>query len=152
MDHSEARKKVCVVCYNKASSLLSFPLVKVVQEFVFKNYSLENPHLPSGICNSCRRTLSEYKNGNTKRTLPVITDYNPGTRVLTCGQSVCPCCICEVAKSHGHAARSLKKRKGRPPLNGSIPKKGAKICPDCLPFCIRDANTAKQDVPAKSKN
>ena len=86
MDHSEARQKVCVVCYNKASRLLSFALVKVIQEFVFENYSLENPDLSCGICNSCSWTLSEYKNGNITRTLPVIGDYNPGTRVLTRGQ------------------------------------------------------------------
>jgi G:T-mismatch repair DNA endonuclease (very short patch repair protein) len=130
MDHSEARHKVCVICYNKAKRSLSPIYVKVIQDYVIENYSVENVDFPCGLCDSCRIIVSQYKNGDTKRTLPLVDDYYPGTRILTRGKSVCECRICNVAKSNGIGAKSLKKRKGRPPSE-PIPKK-VKICPNCF--------------------
>ena len=54
MDHSEARKNVCVVCFRKASRLLSSYDVESIRDHVIADYAVENPDLPCAICGSCR--------------------------------------------------------------------------------------------------
>ena len=65
-------------------------------------------YMSTWLTSSCGQTLYEYKNGNNEQTLPLITNYNPGTMILTRGQSTCPSHINEVTKSRGHATTSLK--------------------------------------------
>jgi len=110
MAHFEARKKVCIICYGKGSRQLSSNDVQNVRGFAIENYSPEHPDYPCGICNTCRIVLSAYRRGDTRRSLPVATDYNPGTRVLTRSQDVCHCRICEIAKSYGGKAKVMKKK------------------------------------------
>ena len=133
MDHSDARKKVCVICYCKGSRVLSSADAQSVRDFAIEGYNVEDPDFPCGICNNCRRILSAYRNGDTSRSLPVATSYNPETRVLTRSQDVCQCRICEVAKSYGGQANAqkklaMKRKKGRPASTEPAPKKLCTIC------------------------
>jgi len=129
MDHFKARKKVCVICYCKGSRVLSSNDAQCVRDFVIEGYSPDDPDYPCAICNNCRRILSDYRNGDTRRSLPVATSYNPETRVLTRSQEVCQCRICDVAKSNGGQAKAMKRKKGRP-LSTYSPTK--KLCTSCF--------------------
>ena len=53
MEHSEARKRVGVVCFCKASRLLSSPDAEFIRNHDVTNYNLDNPDLPCAVCGSC---------------------------------------------------------------------------------------------------
>ena len=53
MDHSEARKRVGVVCFCKASRLLSSLDAEFIRNHVVANYNLETSDLPCATCGSC---------------------------------------------------------------------------------------------------
>lgn len=151
MDHFQARHKVCVVCYKKADRTLSSIYVGVIRDNILENYSLENPDLPCGICNSCRIIVSQYKCGNTKRPLPVASDYNPGTRVMTRSQTACECNICCVARSNGLDAKSLKKRKGRPTSTCTPVPSKVKICPNCYSQVYQGCNHSEHHCKSQKQ-
>ena len=99
MDHSDCRKKVCVICYCKGSRVLSSTDAQSIRDFVIESNNVEDPDFPCGICNNnCRRILSDYRNGDTSRSLELATSHNPETRVLTHSKDVCQFRICEAAK------------------------------------------------------
>jgi len=112
---------------------------------VIENYSHENSALPCGTCNSCCRILADFKKGKTNYGLPLVTDYDPGTRVLTHSQSVCSCRICTVANSNGSVAKSMRKRNSRP--SEAVPSKKIKICPNSfvISYCGCNHNEALQE-------
>ena len=91
MNHSEARKKVCVICYNKGSRPLSKIDVVAIQSLVIDNYDPQHPDFPCAICTPCHGILTEHRNGTKSRTLPVADDYNPGVQILTHAQPNCCC-------------------------------------------------------------
>jgi len=148
MDHSEARQKVCIICYHKASRPLSSLDIEGIQNFVIENYNPENPDLPCAICTPCQGALTKYRNGNMQTHLPIASDYDPGTRVLTRGNSVCSCRICKVAKSNGIAAKSLKrKRQGRP--SSEVPNKKFKLCTNCFTMLYQGCNHSQAQCNSK---
>ena len=53
MDYSEARKRVGVVCFCKASRLLSSLDAEFIRNHVVMDYNLENPDLPCAVFGSC---------------------------------------------------------------------------------------------------
>ena len=110
MDHSEARKKVCCICYFKAKRKLTESDVQAIKDVAIENYNPDNPDFPCGICTHCHVVLCEYRKGNTTNKLPLANDYNPGSRILTRGQSSCTCRICTIARANGVEMKRLKKR------------------------------------------
>ena len=146
MDHSEARKKVCVVCFCKASRLSISYDVEYIRDHVIVDYAVKNPDLPCAICGSCWILLTKHRNGDTKIAFPVVSHDNPGTQVLTRGQSVCQCRICEVAKSNGFTVKSMKGKRGRPCTTPALPDKPCTTC-----FSVLYSGYRHSQVQRKSK-
>lgn len=151
MDHSEARKKVCIICYRKASRGLSANDVVSIQNLVIQNYTPENPDLPCGICGPCHAILVEHRNGNMRRSLAVSDDYNAGARILTRSQPVCSCRICQVAKANGLEAKGLKKKRGRPSSATCVPEKKFKLCNNCFSKLYRGCNHSESQCKSKKQ-
>lgn len=151
MDHFEAREKVCVICYRKASRLLSSTDIEAVQNVVIENYNPDNPNYPCGICSPCHAILTEHRLGDIHRSLPVVTDYNPGMRILTRGQSVCSCRICTVAKANGVAAKAMKEN-GAGHLNLMFQQRNSEYVTIVLHCSIRVVVIANLSARVKRKN
>ena len=83
-------KKVCAICFRKASRLLSSSDVESIQNYVIADYAIENQDFPCAICAYCRVLLHKYENGDMKTPFPVVNRVHdiPGTHVLTRGQMV----------------------------------------------------------------
>jgi hypothetical protein len=149
MNHSEARQKVCIICYNKASRPLSALDIDGIQKYVIENYNAENLDLPCGICSPCHGILTQHRKGDTHKPFPVVGDYNPGTRILTRANSVCTCRICAIAKANGLTAKSLKKKRGRP--FSELPKKKVKLCSNCLAIVYQGCNHSQAHCNSKKQ-
>ena len=150
MDHYEARKKVCIICYGKASRLLSSIDIETIRRLVIENYNSENPDFPCGICTPCKGILTEHRSGNVCRSLPVASDYNPGTQILTRGQSVCSCRICTVAKANGAAAKALKRKRGRP-SSSPVPAKKYRLCNNCYALLFKGCSHSSAQCRSKKE-
>ena len=51
--HDRCRSKVCVVCYGKASCLLSELEIETVEKILIDGYSSSHPDFPCGVCTGC---------------------------------------------------------------------------------------------------
>ncbi len=98
--HEDNCKFVCAVCWRKCSRTARPGEVLLIQEYVISNYTTASAYFPSGLCQTCSRTLIEYRAGNFKRTLRISNDFSPGLLRVTRINSDCPCRICKIAKEN----------------------------------------------------
>ena len=138
--HERCRSLVCVVCYNKASHLLSKLQTKLVQEFIIEGYTSSNPDFPCGICINCGFLLSK-KSKNSDVKLPSVESYDPGRTTGLRSVSICSCKICTVAKMNGLSSLTASRKKvkrGRPSLQ-SVPTP-VRHCSNCFVAIYRGSN------------
>lgn len=114
--HSEARSKVCAICYKKSSWILTALFVHLIQIFVNPTYNYYDPIFANGICSTCERVL--YQNSKptttapTLRTLQIHELATKGVTLLPITRGTCcTCSICTEAKKRG---RKTKPKVGRP--------------------------------------
>lgn len=64
--HSDRRKSVCLICYEKSDRCLQNnpDLVSGIQKYCvgYTDYDVDNISLPSGICNKCRLKVVQTEN------------------------------------------------------------------------------------------
>ena len=61
--HEKLRKRVCIVCYRKASRNLSAKEIFIVQEHLIEHFDIDNPDFPSGVCGGCHMLLLKKGKG-----------------------------------------------------------------------------------------
>ena len=108
LGHESCRRLVCVVCYEKASSVLTDLQTSYVQDFVIEGYTNSNPDFPCGICKNCSFIISK-KSRDPNVKLPLVENYDPGRTTGLRSVSVCSCKICTVAKISLTAEQKVNK-------------------------------------------
>ena len=103
LGHDRYRSKVCVVCYEKASRMLSDLEIETVDKFLIDGYKSMHPDFPCGICTCCSIALSKKcKDVDFKKKknfeIPVLDSYDPERKVGLQSVGTCSCRICTVAK------------------------------------------------------
>ena len=132
--HEACRGKVCVVCYQKATRLLSECASVVVKEHIIDHYDISNPDFPCGVCEGCNISLSK-KRADPDFDIPhCVDDYDPQRKTGLRSLSTCQCKICKIAKLSGPAflkhIRAHRKKRGRP--SSKITPTPYKICSKCF--------------------
>ena len=125
--HAESQSHVCLLCFQKGSSMLKIANVNLqrVKKYFLEDFDPNDSKLPNRICTRCRNLLGKVENGSKiVSDLPDPVDFNALsfpkiTRTLgttTLGELVgCTCSICIVANTV-QTANNFKKpfKKGRP--------------------------------------
>lgn len=140
LGHENCRRLVCVVCYEKASSVLTDLQTSYIQDFLIEGYTISNPDFPCGICKNCSFIVSK-KSRDPNVKLPLVESYDPGRTAGLRSVSVCSCKICAVAKMNGLAsltAKRKKKKRGRP-SQGTTPT-AIRHCSSCFAPIYRGSN------------
>ena len=83
-----------------------------------ENFEMFDARFPLGICGTCRRTLTDYANGKSRRTLPSMPNYTDiilpeKTRT---NEDSCNCFVSLTGKYKGHS----KIEKGKGHKNDSV--------------------------------
>lgn len=126
--HDEARKVVCVLCFQKAnnSRKISEKYSNLIKSFI-PDFIINNGLYPSGLCATCRINLDKGKKIK-------LADYDDKNLVKNENENPCDCDICAVSKSNQHlyfkTQNLVKPKKGRPRL--SSPKKRLSLCSKCF--------------------
>ena len=112
MDHSTCRGKVCLLCLRKASGTIQGNncLISTIKLYFIECFSIEDQHLPSGLCTSCKRKLFAIHSGDFTRTFNSL-DHISELMAMRCSPRAtdCNCRICFVAKANGWKAKALLK-------------------------------------------
>ena len=123
MKHSEARKKVCLLCFNKANKeIASLPsdVHEQISKHILSDFDTNDHRLPSAICKTCQSKLNKVAKGERQNTfdleqlsqnIATLSRVSPRTET-------CDCLICKIATASGAAARKIthehKSKVGRP--------------------------------------
>lgn len=131
--HSEARARVCVLCFQRLGFDRNHQLPKKTAQLdtptslltlllkLIPNYSAEDPRAPSILCYTCSLQLRFLKHPTWTPKLPQLSKvqtYFSGLPPLTRSTKTCPknCIICCAAEPPTMAnRRKTKLKKGRPP-------------------------------------
>ena len=73
--HDISLNKVCVVCYEKASCMLSDLEIEAVDKFLIDGYKSTHPHFPCGIYTGCSNTLSKRRK-DVHFEIPILGSYD----------------------------------------------------------------------------
>ena len=105
-NHTQNRAKVCLLCFQKGSSMTQITgvVLKRVQTYFMENYNPLNMQMPNGICTRCRVMIGKVdKNEIPAETLPDPIDFSQLEMPVTTRSSVqntnCSCSICKIATS-----------------------------------------------------
>ena len=143
-NHSDNRKLVCLLCFQKGSSMtmIANKTLDRVKTYWFENYESNDERLPNGICGRCRILLEKVEKGVKKSTdLPECIDYNQlhFPKLTRSSGNVnleelidCNCSICEVSKGPSFYKKVSPYKVGRPvskPKTLTIP---ISRCSKCL--------------------
>lgn len=74
----------------------------MIREYAIDGYSDLDDRLPSGICGTCRLTLSEYSKGVFNRPLMKYDHSTVAIRYETRSsqvEKICQCVVCEIARA-----------------------------------------------------
>ena len=148
--HDTCRSKVCAVCYEKASHILSDLEIKTVNKSLIDGYKSTHPDFPCGICTGCSIALSRKRKDFE---IPVLESYFPERKVGLRSVGTCLRRICTVAKSNGLSALQLswRKRKRGRPTSKPVPNH-IKFCSNCFSTIANSSNhTAVQWKNSKRK-
>ena len=134
-DHNKLRKRLCLVCCDKADRTIPESLVPVIREFLVLGYQREYPRLPEGLCGTCRVAINSMKNRDFDVTLPEWFDYKTMANYhFPRDGSRCECVLCTKASSaHLFGQPSSKsKRPGRPKSTEKRTSRIIHLCGTCL--------------------
>ena len=126
MDHTKSREKVCACCQNdsgkKPSRLMNANLETELKKLL-PGYDRSDNRYPSGICEACRRALSDFKSGKSS-TVPHFKPYDPAP-INVDGRHKCTCFMCCKAKL---PVSKFSPEKSKPPQKIELPDK----CAECF--------------------
>ena len=76
-DHEMARRKICCACGKRPKEIRQLTSANYVnvKKYLNENFDINDPHFPTGICNTCRLFLSQHSKGDTSKSLPEMPDY-----------------------------------------------------------------------------
>ena len=140
--HTLNRARICLVCCQRATSVITSTLLAVIRTFLIQGFCLENERFPSGLCTTCWITISGFGTGDFTRSLPPWFGLSPmATFLLNRNpKDHCDCLICSIAFDYcKFGARSSKRKVGgdrRRRPQSAVESKGstivAMICVKCL--------------------
>ena len=117
---------MCIICFNKGQNVISISknVHRMIHEYAIDGYSDDDDRLPSGICGTCRLTLSEYSKGVFKRPLTKYDHSTVAIRYETRSQveKICQCVVCEIARGKSTDGGTSKAKRGRPSLSTTTSK------------------------------
>ena len=157
--HDENRSKVCLMCFQKGSSMISLvpskEILKRVQNFFIENYDPSDLKMPAGLCSGCRLKLTKKEqkskeSQNAEYPLPEVNlpdpvDFFklqfPSTITRSRGGELmdCNCDICIIATAHpgnqpskfGRAAPPHTMGRPRNDIPRLAVRKPVKVCGFC---------------------
>ena len=136
LGHGGCRSKVCVVCYEKASHMLSDLEIATVDKFLIDGYISSHPDFPCAICTGCSIALSK-KRKDVDFEIPVRESYDPERKVGLWSAGTSSWRICTVSKRNGLSVLQLSRKKGKRgrPTSNPVPShiKFARIVSRLLP-------------------
>ena len=117
--HAASREKICIVCLKKADRKLTPNQIEGLTKFttIFESITLEDPRVPTGICNTCKSILSAKMQASQKgktndRVFKIPEGFTfdlhfilPRTRSEE--KSFCNCLLCQVSSKQRNAIRGL---------------------------------------------
>ena len=106
-DHEDSRKKICYMCGKRSKEIrqLTSSNNEPVKQYVNELFDINDPHFPTGICNTCRIFLNQRAKGESSNPLPVMPNYESITLIRDLRGNkgkVCNCYICITARSHDY--------------------------------------------------
>ena len=139
--HEKYRRKVCVVCYSKATRELSANEIETVKTHIIDGFEISNSDFPCGVCVHCHITLSQ-KRKNAHFKLPDYNiDYEPNRPTQLRSLKICTCRICEIATANGLQCKKAKGKRGRPSMNtATSTAQPFKVCSRCFARIYRGSN------------
>ena len=96
LNHEENHRKVCCICWRKASRIIFEPEIARVKKFVVENYDKTDTHFPQGLCNTCRTVLLAYDQEDFRLSLQISDDFSPHMDIHTRSLTKCLCRICKI--------------------------------------------------------
>ena len=113
LTHAQCRAKVCIICFERKKSMRDLrsnaDYVANFKKIVGPNFDIENPRIPSGLCDYCRK-LYFSKEGIAENKTFTIPQYLQFVVAPANVDEVCDCEICLKARQSG-------KLPGRKPLH-----------------------------------
>ena len=160
--HADYLTEVCLICKRKASRPIEKePKAVEIVKSVLENYDTVKHHIPSAICETCRRIrftvddLPDYEEW-----IKELSNLPPNTRA----NSTCTCSVCNIAKSKTKNSKSKKRghsqiRESTPPPSTSRQAKVNEIMQNYSPTTRmmlsnetikeQQANKSSPDSPVK---
>ena len=148
MKHDEARKRICICCFNKINSShfdlnnLPHTVHDQLSRQVIADYNMNDPRLPSGLCRSCRSKLKRVDEGERGNSfdLEQINSFISNLVRVSPRTDTCACLICELASANGFTAKKILSK-----INHGRPSIGPKpvihnVCGLCLTPIYRGCN------------
>ena len=123
LNHHENRKKVCLVCFEKAKYPLTAIIIDRIHSYFIEDYDQTDQCFPNGICAKCRSDLLEISNGKKGvDILPTPFDFAFIVPFTTQTRSDCgPKCFCPICKTARLSGKNIPKRKkGHPSANSDL--------------------------------
>ena len=60
LTHAQCRSKLCIVCFEQRKAMrdisCNVEFIATLKKNVGENFDIENPRLPTGLCDSCRKS------------------------------------------------------------------------------------------------
>lgn len=137
LTHMENRKKVCIICMQKAKNPISQVVLQRIRAYFMKDYDPIDACYPSAICSKCRSDLLYICSGKkTAAILPPMFDFGLILPQLQSTRNqpnpICCCQLCVIARQS--CTTIPKRKKGRPSsssLGGPVQKTVIKLCSFC---------------------
>ena len=111
--HAQARRYCCAACGRGKAELLVTPtLESMIKKFIHPTYDLNVESFPSGLCNTCKRSLYKCQTAENSQTPiePLLREVWAGFKLedirvprttAACTQCNCPMCHCAHFKCIG---------------------------------------------------
>ena len=144
--HDRCCSKVCVVCYEKASRILSDLEIETVDKFLIDGQKSTHPDFPCGIFS----IALPKKRKDVNFEIPVLESYDLERKVGLHSVGACLCRICTVAKRNGLSVLQLSRKKDKRGRQTSKPVTTSHIknCSNCFSTIAEGSN----DTVVQCKN
>lgn len=150
--HSDYCQKVCLLCFSskkaKEKSRIRFINDKqwdLIERFVISGLDRHDSRLPTVLCETCNRVLTEYGRGVFNRKIQLFdhSRITAGTPMVTREHT---CLVCEIGSSMFGKCQVLKPKVGRPlqnmNMNNNIVPTPIKLCS----FCFTEISQGKNHI------
>ena len=151
MDHSQARAKVCLLCFRKGcfSIIGKDDIIKIIQDHIISEYDIYDRRLPTALCDTCKTKVYKLGKGNLHQKfqgLPRLESVIGGQRWISPRVTLCDCFICKVAKANGPKAKEIQNslKRGRP-KSSEDPESSItnfRLCGSCFSRIYRGCSTS----------